>query len=221
MEKGKECDIVQDILLNYVDEVLSNTSRKFVEEHLETCPKCQDKLNNIRKDIEESKEENEEKEIDYLKKVKKKINRKNQLLCASGIILIIIIILNIGIFIHYNISDYEMTIFLDDNITKEEKEKIENVIQAQNSNIEINYNTKEEELEKLKSKMGENQNLLSNYQGENNPCLSNYEIKAKKEDIETLEKTLMSMEGVKKVHSNITLNPYEFLYTTVYSKIIN
>ena len=216
MEKKEECDIVQDLLINYVDDILNSTSKKFVETHLKTCEKCQEKLNNIKADIEEKTEENEEKEIDYLRNVKKKISRKNKLLWTSGIILIIIIILNIGIFIHYNISDYEMTIFLNDDITTEEKENIEKVLKGENGKIEIHYNTKEEELEKLKSKFKENQDLLSGFQGENNPYPANYKITAKKEEIEKLEKILISMEGIKKVHSNTNLNPYEFLISNIY-----
>ncbi len=43
------CDIVQDILPLYVDEVCSDSSRTFVEEHLEECEKCLETLKSLRK----------------------------------------------------------------------------------------------------------------------------------------------------------------------------
>ena len=39
MQKEK-CEIVQDLLLNYVDGVLSNSSKKLVENHLKECKEC-------------------------------------------------------------------------------------------------------------------------------------------------------------------------------------
>ena len=40
MEKKNECEIVQDLLLGYVDETLNNETKKFVEMHLNECKKC-------------------------------------------------------------------------------------------------------------------------------------------------------------------------------------
>ena len=34
MKNEKECEIVQDLLLNYVDDVLNPESKKIVEKHL-------------------------------------------------------------------------------------------------------------------------------------------------------------------------------------------
>lgn len=39
------CDIVKDLLPLYIDDILSDSSRVLVEEHIKTCPKC-------RKDLE-------------------------------------------------------------------------------------------------------------------------------------------------------------------------
>ena len=51
MRKEKECDLVKDLLLNYVDGVLTDTSKEFVEQHISGCPKCQERLQDIKKDL--------------------------------------------------------------------------------------------------------------------------------------------------------------------------
>ena len=40
MERKTECEIVQDLLLGYVDGVLNAESKKLVEKHLSECEKC-------------------------------------------------------------------------------------------------------------------------------------------------------------------------------------
>ncbi len=87
MEKKNECEIVQDLLLGYVDETLNNESKKFVEMHLNECKKCKERLNEIREDIAES-QNNQKKEIDYLKKVRRKSKIKSVLIAISIILLV-------------------------------------------------------------------------------------------------------------------------------------
>lgn len=90
MEKNTECQIVQDLLLGYVDNTLNDESKKLVEKHLDSCEKCKERLQDIRKDIEEN-ENTQKKEIDYLKKVRRK-SRIKAIFIALGIILLIAII---------------------------------------------------------------------------------------------------------------------------------
>ena len=49
----RECEIVQDLLLGYVDNVLNTESKKLVEKHLLQCSNCQKRLEEIKKDINE------------------------------------------------------------------------------------------------------------------------------------------------------------------------
>ena len=48
MERKTECEIVQDLLLGYVDGVLNAESKKLVEKHLSECEKCRKRLEDIR-----------------------------------------------------------------------------------------------------------------------------------------------------------------------------
>ena len=89
MEKKTECKIVQDLLLGYVDDVLNEESKVFVEKHLNECTNCKHRFNEIKKDINEN-EDNNQKEIDYLKKVRIKSKIKS-IGMAIGIILVILL----------------------------------------------------------------------------------------------------------------------------------
>lgn len=84
MENKTECEIVQDLLLGYVDGVLNTESKKLVEKHLLKCDNCQTKLKEIKADINEN-ESTQKKEIDYLKKIRIK-NRIKSVILAIFII---------------------------------------------------------------------------------------------------------------------------------------
>lgn len=94
MINKKECEIVQDLLVNYTDGILNPKSKKLVEEHLAECEICQNQLKQIKEDIKDI--DNKEKiELDYLRKIRIKTRIKSVLM-AIGIILLIIL----GIFLN-------------------------------------------------------------------------------------------------------------------------
>lgn len=100
MENKTECEIVQDLLIGYVDDVLNTESKKLVEKHLLKCVNCQSKLEEIKADIKEN-ENNQTKEIDYLKKIRRK-NRIKSVILAIGIVLILCFITYLYKFIIIN-----------------------------------------------------------------------------------------------------------------------
>lgn len=100
MKSKKECEIIQDLLVNYADGVLNPESKKLVQEHLSKCQYCQTELNNIKKDIDDTS--NKEKiELDYLKKVRIKTKIKS-ILIAIVILLVIAIIIFLNNFLKIN-----------------------------------------------------------------------------------------------------------------------
>lgn len=115
----KECEIVQDLLLNYVEDNLNPASKELVEKHLKNCKRCQEQFNILKEDNENEDEQIEE--IDYLKNIKKKMSKKNIILIVLGIILLISVILNILVFSEYNSVVSDLTIRLKDDITMEER----------------------------------------------------------------------------------------------------
>lgn len=205
----KECEIVQDLLFGYNDNTLSNSSKELVEEHLKECQKCKQILNEIEND---TKIENNKSEIDYLKKVRKKLNKKSICIAIITIILSLLIIFNIIVYINYKSVAEEMKIYLEDNITNEQLVDIENTIKEEDSDVEIIYNSKEQELENLKKTFEDNANLLSGYNDENNIFPASYTIKSKLDKIENIEKKVEQMPGVSKVTTQTKINPYALLF---------
>lgn len=100
MKNKKECEIVQDLLINYADGILNPESKKLVEEHLVQCEECQEKLKHIKEDMKEN-DNKEQIELDYLKKIRIKTRIKSVLI-AIGIIILIVIIMFFNNFIKIN-----------------------------------------------------------------------------------------------------------------------
>lgn len=100
MKNKKECEIVQDLLMNYVDGVLNPQSKKLVENHLKECEECQLELKHIQDDMKE-KDNKEQIELDYLKKIRIKTRIKSVLL-AIGIIVLIAFVIFLNNFIKIN-----------------------------------------------------------------------------------------------------------------------
>lgn len=203
-----ECDIVKDLLFSYNDGVLSETSNEFVEEHLKNCESCNNALKEIR---QESGEIEQKKEIDAFKGVRKKLTKKNIIISISLIILLIIIIFNILVFKNYNEVASTMVVYLEEDITNEQLENIEEKITQNVENIEITYVSKEQELEEVKTWLGENTNVLDVYNNsENNPLLANLEIKANtNKEIQEVVEAIQGMPGIRSISSYINWNPYE------------
>ena len=68
-----ECEIVNDLLPNYVESLVSEETKKFVNEHIKNCEKCKKKLEILKEDKnkKQRREREEQKiEIDHLKKYK-------------------------------------------------------------------------------------------------------------------------------------------------------
>ena len=215
MERKKECNIVQDLLLGYVDEILTEDSKEFVEKHIKECKECEGKFNEIERDIEQNDKYNEGKEVEYLKNVKKKISRKNKYMIVISIILVAVIIFNIAVLVNYNIEKFKMDIYLNEDLTEEQLENIKQTIKSKDSQAEIIYYSKQEELDKMKEKLGEKKYLLDNYE-ENNVFPAHFEVKIKQKNImKELEQDLIIIPNVKTIHSNVSNNPYMLFFDKI------
>ena len=91
-----DCDIIQDLLPSYSDKILSKSSNKLIEKHLEKCKDCELTLKNMNKSIDAEILKNQDEEIDYLKGYKKK---KIKSIFIS--VLIAFLIFEIGVYILY------------------------------------------------------------------------------------------------------------------------
>lgn len=82
-----ECKIIKDLLPNYVENITSKETDKFIEGHLKTCEKCKEELENLKE-----LEVNQEKAEKDRKKKEKKLKRKNMIKLILKIIVILIIV---------------------------------------------------------------------------------------------------------------------------------
>lgn len=200
-----ECDIVKDLLFSYNDNILSNTSKEFVENHLKGCDECKKTLEQIQED---SDEKNPKKELDFLRKIRHKICRKNTIIAVVSVCLIAFIIFNIQAYKNYQEVSSTIQIYLEDGISDQELENIKNKITEKDSNAQIEYISKQQELEKIKSKMKDNQNVLDEYNEENNPLPASFEIKTNA-DIKNIADSIQDMPGVAQIVTYINANPYK------------
>ncbi len=73
MSKNLSCEIIRDLLPSYIDNVLSDASVQAVEEHIRECGACAKILADMRLPEEAVQEKlRQDKEINYLKKVKRR-----------------------------------------------------------------------------------------------------------------------------------------------------
>lgn len=210
-----ECDIVKDLLFSYNDGVLSITSKELVDEHLKRCVDCKNVLEEIK---QENNNKKEFKEIDFFKKVKKKINTKNIFITISLIILLIIILFNVLAYKNYNSVASTMQIYLKDDITDEELENIKNRVIELSSNIELEYISREKALERMKNNFAEIQYLLEGYEGKENPFPASIEIKTDTK-IQNVVEGIKDMPGIKQINTHLNYNPYTLFVSDFLEKL--
>ena len=203
----KECEIVQDLIFGYCDGTLNPASKELVEKHLVKCEECKKVYEEIKKD--KKIDDDDKIEIDYLKRVNKKLKRKKIMIVISSICIVLLVVLHIIAFISYYHDQTTMEIFMKENISEEEIENIRNQIKNQAEDVKIKYVSPEEQLEKMKQRFKENQDLLAGYEGENNIFPPEFIIKTKSvQDREKIEKSLVNVEGIQKIQSSSINNPY-------------
>lgn len=97
------CEVVQDLMPSYLDQLTSEVTNQIVEEHVEGCQSCREMLDQMRKGQEnggQNKEERErdQKELDFLKKNRKR-NRRVVLFCGAAAALLAALVLFIRLFL--------------------------------------------------------------------------------------------------------------------------
>lgn len=86
MEKKKECRIIEDLLPNYIEGLTNEVTNEFIEEHLKECESCQKEKQEMIDKMETKVVHNQQIEIDYMKKYRRKMNILKSII---GIIVIV------------------------------------------------------------------------------------------------------------------------------------
>lgn len=88
MEENISCEIIRDLLPSYIEEIVSDETKKLISNHLDRCICCKKEWENMIAPI--NVEPVEERKIKYLKKIHKKF--RNILLTCSILSVIMVFI---------------------------------------------------------------------------------------------------------------------------------
>lgn len=124
MNHNLSCEIVRDLLPSYIDHVLSDVSVQAVEEHIKECEACAKILADMRLPEEEVQEKlQQEREINYLKKVKR---RHRLVVCCILLVAVLLAVPAVGFIraVYFwdvlIVMDYDMTVSEDQVVIKGE-----------------------------------------------------------------------------------------------------
>lgn len=94
---SKNCDIVKDLLPLYVEDLTSEKSNLFIEEHIATCGECANYFENIKKEIPTVEESIDMEDYDdqiVIKNIKKRLMSQRFITVAIGVIVGLIVSMN-------------------------------------------------------------------------------------------------------------------------------
>ena len=109
-----KCEVVRDLLPLYVDGVVSEESRKMIEEHLEECADCREYCRLLQEDLPIETEPEYADEAAVLKKIKRRMFLNRLLIVAVTLAFAVVV----GAVIYgMNLTEYEGT--LEENVSYE------------------------------------------------------------------------------------------------------
>lgn len=103
MKNERKCGIIEDLLPNYIENLTNDNTNKFIEEHIEECNNCKEKLSNLKTNITSERANDEE--IDFLKKINRKYKNSIFIGVIIGLLLLILIYVFIAIYRFYILID--------------------------------------------------------------------------------------------------------------------
>lgn len=73
-QENRDCKIVQDLLPSYIENLTDEVTNEYIEEHIAKCEKCAQALKDMNGEIK-LEQINQDKEIKYLKTIRKRVKR--------------------------------------------------------------------------------------------------------------------------------------------------
>ncbi len=105
MKNNLTCELVKDLMPSYIDGLTSDVTNTAVREHISHCDNCKATLESMKEPYNEEKIRNEKKEIDFLKKTRKR-NIKVVLSSLISVVLIVsIVVASLPYFVRYSLDD--------------------------------------------------------------------------------------------------------------------
>lgn len=104
MKEKLNCEIIQDLLPNYLENLTSDYTNESIENHIKDCPKCKESLEMMNSTVTSLRSNNLDHNTDKFKKFLRKIKTRNALLGVLGTFLICLLF-GIGYIQLYLIAD--------------------------------------------------------------------------------------------------------------------
>ncbi len=136
---SKECNIVKDLIPSYLENLLSEDSKEYVEKHIENCNKCKriiETVKNEKKAESDYINKEQKEEINHLKKYK---NKKRLIKIIFFSIISIVFAILLYFIIKYNYISYII------NNTYQTGEKLKKLTNYKLNKVEYRINYKEDE----------------------------------------------------------------------------
>lgn len=102
-QNNRDCKIVQDLLPNYIENLTNEVTNEYIENHIAHCEECAQVLKDMNGEIK-LEQINQDKEIKYLKGIRKRVKRT---IAIVSLIVIIIAACMVGYV--YNKSKIQVT----------------------------------------------------------------------------------------------------------------
>ncbi|WP_144789922.1 zf-HC2 domain-containing protein [Lysinibacillus fusiformis] len=112
--KKIKCTIIQDVLPLYIDEVVSQDTKEMVDEHLQTCDKCQKEYESMKRDLYIPVENKDS----LFNNISKKWRKKKVIVSLISILVTAIILLGVFLYVFY----YETVIPYSEDLIKIERQ---------------------------------------------------------------------------------------------------
>lgn len=154
----KDCNIVRDLLPNIVENLATDDSEQFVQNHISNCSECKEILEMLQNDKKKQTVDSDEKEkieINHLKKYSKKMSLLKTLL-FSIIIIIIVILIVVSIYLVKSINIRNIKITAYNNVQKLEKSdnfgiyEVYHIVSFTDNTESYSFSTSEHKDNKLK-----------------------------------------------------------------------
>lgn len=104
MNNNLNCEIIEDLLPSYIDGLTSTVTDSAIREHISRCDKCKAILENMKEPYNEEKIACEKKEIDFLKKTRKRNRRKIVFGVISVILAVLLVVFSFPYFITHDLG---------------------------------------------------------------------------------------------------------------------
>lgn len=84
------CEVIQDLMPLYADDLISISGRKLVDDHIQGCPECRSLLRSMTAPVEPEPEMDDTACLKAIQREKKRQRRKTMLLCALPVLVCVL-----------------------------------------------------------------------------------------------------------------------------------